>query len=358
MQIISVKQVSSGFRFLFNATWRSPGLELNDVGYLRQANTVFQFLSLGYSTAKPFSIFRRINVEANQFSGWDYGANNLFDGANIEIFTEFTNQWNVNLGTMRDFHNIDNTMLWGGPAMKMPGTWNYFIGLGSNSTKKFYTNISFSQNIGDENYTQSTNYEVSINYRPSDFISCSLSPQYSKNTSVLQYISESSFENQPRYIMGTIDQKTISLTARIDLNIKPDLTLQYYAAPFNSAGEYQDIKKITNPMADNYHDRFHVFDNPEISYPDADNKYNIDENQDGATDYTIDNPNFNFKQFRSNLVLRWEYTPGSLIYLVWSQGITNDVYSTFDYFHDMNKLFSSTPQNTFLIKISYRFFSK
>ncbi len=350
------KQENSGFRFLFNATWRSPGLELNDVGYLRQANTVFQFLWAGYSITKPFSIFRRIDFNANQWAGWDFGAVNLFNGVNFSIGAEFTNQWQLGFGVNRDFDQIDNTMLWGGPSMKIPGDWNYFAQLSSNSTKKLHANISFSQTFGSENYMSSTNSEFSLNYRPFDFVSFSLSPSYSVNKTELQYIDESSFNNQARYIFGTIEQNTFVLTARIDLNIKPDLTLQYYASPFISSGDYYDIKRITDPMADNYQNRYHTFSSAEITYSEPDQTYSIDESGDGIVDYAVGNPNFNFKQFRSNLVLRWEYTPGSLIYVVWSQGKTKeDSYGSFDYLNDMNKLFSVVGHNTFLIKISHRF---
>jgi hypothetical protein len=112
-------------------------------------------------------------------------------------------------------------------------------------------------------------------------------------------------------------------------------------------------------MADIYQNRFHTFTPDEISYSESKQEYLIDESGDGTPDYTISNPNFNFKQFRSNLVLRWEYTPGSLIYVVWSQGITNsESYGNFDYLNDINKLFSTPGHNTFLIKISHRFRAK
>lgn len=353
------KQVTSGFRFLFNATWRSPGLELNDAGYLKQANTIFQFLSVGYSTAKSFSIFRRINAEANQFSGWDFGGVNVFDGANINAFTQFTNQWVFNLGTSFEFHNIENTLLRGGPSMKMPASWNYFTGLGSNSTKKLFGEFSFSQNSGDENYLKSTNYEIELTYRPIDRLSLSASPSYSLFNTELQYINEASYNNNARYIFGTLDQETFALTLRVDLNIKPDLTLQFYGSPFISAGNFNEIKRITNPKADDYHSRFYVFTESEISYSGIDEGYYIDENNDLNDDYFIENPNFNFKEFKSNLVLRWEYSPGSLIYVVWSQGKTGyENYGNFDYLKNMNELFSITGNNTFLIKISHRFRAK
>jgi len=159
--------------------------------------------------------------------------------------------------------------------------------------------------------------------------------------------------------MGKIDQETFGLVFRLDYAITPDLTIQYYGQPFMSAGNYMEFKKIIDSKADNYYDRFHVFNDNEISYYEEDNIYLIDENGDGSTDYEFDNPNFNFLQYRSNLVFRWEYVPGSVLYLVWSQDMTDDEaddeeYGDFKFGEGFNKMFATTPSNVFLVKVSYR----
>ena len=144
------------------------------------------------------------------------------------------------------------------------------------------------------------------------------------------------------------------LTARIDFNLTPDLTIQLYASPFISAGDFSDFKRITSPHASNYNDRYYLYRN-ELLYTEDNNFYNVYELGETESDYTFENPDFNFKQFRSNLVLRWEYTPGSQIYLVWSQGKTgSDSYGSFNYFDDMGDLFNVVGHITFLIKISHR----
>ena len=159
-----------------------------------------------------------------------------------------------------------------------------------------------------------------------------------------------------RYIAGTVDQKTLSITLRLNYNITPNLTLQYYGQPFISKGQYQDFKFITNSLAEDFNDRFHQFNDQQIIFDTKEDFYAIDENNDGEIDYSFGNPDFNFIQFRSNMVARWEYIPGSEIFLVWSQGITN--------FGDPNEkllpslsdnLFKEKAHNIFLIKMTYRF---
>ncbi len=173
-------------------------------------------------------------------------------------------------------------------------------------------------------------------------------------TKDLQYVSTQEFNNSPRYIFASLDQKTLFFTFRLNYTINPELSVEYYGQPFVSAGKYTNFKKITNPDAGSFHDRYETYPANVISYNEADNTYSVDENLDASSVYTFDNPNYNFRQFRSNLVIRWEYLPGSTLFLVWSQGrtssATNGIYS---YGRDMKDLFTVQPHNVFLIKLSY-----
>jgi hypothetical protein len=143
----------------------------------------------------------------------------------------------------------------------------------------------------------------------------------------------------------------------MNLNLSPNLTFQYWGQPFVATGEYYNYKYITQPMAGSYHDRFWTYKSNQI-FPDGD-QYNVDENIDGKTDYTIGRNDFNVKQFLSNFVVRWEYNPGSTLFLVWSQ--TRNYYTDsgqMDFLNNMSDLFNKNkniPHNVFLIKFSYRF---
>jgi hypothetical protein len=172
----------------------------------------------------------------------------------------------------------------------------------------------------------------------------------------LQYISNTTYNNDKRYLFGELNQKTLGLTFRINYTISPELSIEYYGQPFISAGRYSNFKRITDAHADKFANRYHVFSGSEISFDDTYGIYNIDENKDGNNDYSFGNPNFNFQQFRSNLVVRWEYLPGSTLYMVWSQGRTNSTSEgLFSFGNNMKDLFDIMPHNVFLIKLSYWF---
>ena len=139
---------------------------------------------------------------------------------------------------------------------------------------------------------------------------------------------------------------------RINYTVNPELRIEYYGQPFISAGKYSAFKKITQPDAGRYKDRYVEYTTAELEYDQSSNTYNV--NDEGT--FSFGNPDFNFRQFRSNMVIRWEYLPGSTLFLVWSQGRTSTATDgIFSYGNDMKDLFNKTPHNVFLVKFSYWF---
>jgi len=148
----------------------------------------------------------------------------------------------------------------------------------------------------------------------------------------------------------------LGLSLRLNLNITPEFTIQYWGQPFIATGSYSDFKMVTDPLAEDYTDRFHTFSGGEIEHFKDDNYCYVDENQDDIPDFYIDYPDFNLKEFKSNLVARWEFRPGSIVYLVWSQGRSGyDSYGDLRFGRDFSDLYEEHPNNIFLVKFSYRF---
>ena len=179
-----------------------------------------------------------------------------------------------------------------------------------------------------------------------------MSAGYTDNHNRLQYVTTVDRNSGNRYILGTIKQQTVNLTMRIDYIITPKLSIRFYGSPFVSRGKYSDFKYANNTMSKNYNDRFAFYDNTRL----VDNRYQLDENGDNVPEYSIANPDFSFRQFRSNLVLKWEYRPGSDIYLVWSSDRTGFVDNAgTNLGHSLGRLWSIVPRNIFLVKVNYWF---
>jgi hypothetical protein len=167
-------------------------------------------------------------------------------------------------------------------------------------------------------------------------------------------VTQSNYNSTTRYILGTIDNHTLKASLRLDYTINPNLSIQYYGQPFISRGRYRDFKYVTNPVAARLTDRFQAYHSNQIDLNGA--NFQVDENQDGTVDYSFANPDFSYVQFNSNLVLRWEYIPGSELFLVWSQGVTSSVLSSDSLFKGFETgVLDERPRNIFLIKATYRF---
>ena len=351
------KEGDGRIRFSLGGTWRSPGLELNDVGFLRQADRLMQWSWMGYRVLEPFGIFRRININANQWRGWDFSGENIFDGGNINGSAQFKNYWRVGAGINRQGESLSTTVLRGGPALRRPGGWGNWSNLSTDSRKKLRFHIGGWNYWGGDDSRRHKELWFGGTYRPSEALAISIEPTIGTDKQELQYVSTEEFGDRDRYILGYIDQKTVGITIRLNYSITPNLSIQYYGQPFLSTGDYTQFKRVTEPRADAYGDRFQAYTDSEISYDPDEDEYLVDETGDGLTDYRFDNPNFNFRQFRSNLVLRWEYSPGSTLYVVWSQDRTRDGETgDFNFRRDMDDLFEVAPHNVFLVKFS-RWFS-
>jgi hypothetical protein len=141
---------------------------------------------------------------------------------------------------------------------------------------------------------------------------------------------------------------------RISLNLTPDLSLQYWGQPFIASGKYSNFKRITQNLADEYTDRFREYSPGAVFCDPSNETCRIEDNSIGTIRF--DQPDFNVREFLSNMVLRWEYQPGSTLFFVWSQNRESTVTDgTFDFDRDAKALFDAKTGNIFLVKLSYRF---
>lgn len=340
-----------GFRYTLSFTYRSPSFELNDMGYLRNADNLMEMFWVGYGISESKGIFRELNANFTQWSGWDGGLKHQFLGTNIGFSAQFKNMWHLWSHFEYNHSGLSPDLLRGGSSFKTPSSYSVSSGLSSNQTKKLTASFNGSIVRSKYSYSDNSRIGISFSYRPIDRLSLSFNTGYNKSTQKIQYIEHYEIDKN-YFILSSIEQNTVDFTFRFDFNITPDLTIQYYGAPFVSAASYYDFKDILDPLANNFDDRYLMYNSAQFNTTD----YSFDFDQNGEVDYELGNPNFNFQQFRSNLVLRWEYIPGSVLFLVWSHEQT-DVLETgeFDFVNDFTNLFKVTPADKIIIKFQYRF---
>ncbi len=351
---IQFGKASGNWRFQAGTTWRSPGLELNDVGFQLRANDIRQYNWIGYRTTKALKRVRQYNVNLTQVNTLDFSGNFNEFIIGLNGWVNFKNNMWLNGGIGSTPVRYSNVLLRGGPRFRQPGENRYRIGYISDSRKKVRLNANHSSTFGRDEAFYTFNLSGQLTYQPTNALQVSLAPSYSYNNDKLQFVTTRSFSGESKYILSEIEQKTLSFPLRIDYIIRPDLSIQYWGQPFISRGRYSSFKRVTNPIASALDNQFEEFETNQISY--ATGVYSIDEDRDGIEDYAFFEPDFAFVQFRSNLVLRWEYVPGSELFLVWSQDVSQFGDFNESLFEGLeNNILNTKPQNIFLVKFTYRF---
>ena len=341
------------WRYSTGVTWLSPGLELNDLGYMNTADVINQENEVVYFVNKPVSIFRTFKIDLEQFNSWNFKGTYLGSGSHLAFTSEFKNQWSLGLNLIYHSSALDTKILRGGYDMMMPYSLFSFGGLHTDYSKKVAVGLDYSYEYRGNNSQISYELKPGITFRPFRTFKIGVTGDYIHNTDNLQYVATCDYFSEQRYILGTIGQKTIGMTLRLDLNITPEFSIQYYGSPFISRGSYSEFKHVTDAVAKAYDDRFAIYNNVVLS---DNGKYLLDENDDMVYDYGIPDPDFNFHQFRSNMVAKWEYRLGSFIYVIWSSertGQTGTSHSTLK--ESYKELRSIFPNNIFLIKFNYWF---
>jgi hypothetical protein len=332
--------------------WVSPELELNDIGFLRSADEMIQYANVRYRSIKPTGVFRDFNMRFNQFSSFDFEGNYNRMQYEVKGSASFTNNWGIDLGVAHKPRIYSNSVLRGGPRWRFSQENFQYLFVGSDRRKKLHGVIGLIHSQAKEDNFSLLKFESRLSYQPTNALNISLAPEYSISKSRTQYVTQP--DESTRYVLGTIDNHTFTASVRFDYTINPNLSIQYYGQPFISRGRYTDFKYVTNPVADRLKDRFQNYDTNQISI-NGDN-FQVDENLDGTMDYSFENPDFSYVQFNSNLVLRWEYIPGSELFLVWAQGVASSIESSNGLFEGFQTgILDERPQNIFLLKATYRF---
>jgi hypothetical protein len=340
-------------RFIFSekVSWWSPGFDLNDMGYLLMADLVENQTKLGIRQTEPKRLVRNYTLTMGQKNSWNFGGLSTYNDLSVQFSTQFTNRMDLSVIESYVFSEFNTRLLRGGPAFRLSPYWKNTIQFNTNKSKRVIFTLNNNSTLSSDGISRLYSIQPVLSFRLGNHIYIGSDFKYSNNADNFIYVAQKMSENEMRYIMGRIRQQTYSFTLRFNYNITPDISLQYYGSPFISSGTYNDFKRAANTHAGNIEDRYHSYTAEEISYDGSANSYTVTE---GNASYKFGNPDFSFREFRSNLVARWEYRPGSTIYLVWENNRNNresDYISSLNY--NMGTLFGVQPTNVFMVKISF-----
>ncbi|MGH1365934.1 MAG: DUF5916 domain-containing protein [Calditrichia bacterium] len=302
----------------------SPGFEVNDVGRLRGADDLSLTGELIYQERTPKSFYQN-------YYGFIFNANEWnFDGIhNVAVFgvgggITWKNFWVSELDIDYVPAKLDDRLTRGGPLMKTATTWDIELEHQNNQASSFRWKAEV-EYASDELDSRQYSYQLDFNYQPGERWTIGLSPDFERSENRRQYVetianpsgSAATFGN--RYIFATIDQKTIAARFRLSYAFSPDLTLELYAEPFNASGRFWNYGELTEARNN---DLLLYGRDANTTLQSTDDEINVTE---GTESFSFDNPDFNAQSFRSNLVMRWEWRPGSTFFLVWQQNREDDI---------------------------------
>jgi hypothetical protein len=353
------KQGGGNWRYNGGLIWRSPELELNDVGFLRQTDEVIQSAEINYLWQVPTKIYREIRLSLEQFSGFDFQGNQNNLEYKLQARINWINNWTTSTGLGHNPISYENAYLRGGPRWRFADKDFVYLYLSSDSTKKVSFTAGYVHSKTEENVNNLSKYVFRMNYQPFDAFSMSLNTELVKSIDKTQYIATSDFGTEKRYILGKINNQNFSTTLRLNYSLNPNFSVQFYGQPFISRGRYSDFNFVDNPTASTFSERVNLYEQEQISFgADANGNevFFVDENLDSITDYSFRKPDFSFVQLQTNLVVRWEYIPGSELFFVWARG-SNGSQDVNDSLTDSvrNQVFDVPANDTFLVKATYRF---
>jgi uncharacterized protein DUF5916/cellulose/xylan binding protein with CBM9 domain len=327
-------------KVLFQTTYerRSPGFETNDLGYLQRADQQAWSTWAGYFDRRTRKLYQRFQWNFNWWQYWTTAGLPEERAFNTNTHTTFRNTWSLHFGGTAG--QLGRTYCYdcarGGPAVRQESYFAPWLGINGDDRKAIVTYLWFNWFRGDGGRSRNFSFSPEVDFKIASRVTAALSPSYSRRRNDIQALGPTTdTSGLTHYLFAHLEQKQLALTMRFTYPFAANMSLQVYAQPFISKGTFSNVRELSaTPRAANYASRYQAY-----------------------TDTSVTNGivGFNFKQFRSNVVYRWEYRPGSVLFVVWSQGrrAFGGAEGTQTFRGDMGDLFNLTPDNSFLVKLSY-----
>lgn len=332
----SFEKISGTFKYFGQYNHSTPGFETNDMGFMSRADIQSFY---GYATLqsrKPAAFWRNASATLDVYSEYTSDFLPTLNFVQVQGYTQFKNNSSFTLTAWTDngFPAYCDRCARGGPAVRLSAIRSALINWNGDTRKKVVPYFAAIYTLADDGRSWLWRVRPLVAVRSGARLNWELGTRYQKNLDNTQWVANYGVigADSTHYVFGRLNQDLLSFQARVNYTFTPTLSMQLYAEPFVSTGSYNDFRELSStPRASDYDARFRPFTARAI------------------------NADFNVKEFNSNAVMRWEYRPGSVLYLVWQQGRYQDDRNegTFAARRELGDLFGTRPENTFLIKASY-----
>ena len=273
---------------------RSPAFQVNDLGWMKPRNRIQAGLGLYHQKLHPYWFARRSWFDLDFWVRWNYARVRLFRGIASSTSHQLHNYWGFWARVIRNFEGFDEVVTRGGPIMVAPSDTRINLSVWSDDRKPVTARFGWSLFESRSGDNLQSGVWVRLEFRPMSQLRVTIGPSYNYQRNFAQWLQNKDDDGDgeaDRFIFGELDSRVLDISVRGDWTFTPTLSLQLYAQPFVTTGDYGAIKELARPRSYEF-----------LPYAGFDG-----------------NPDFHFRSLHSNLVLRWEFRPGSTLYLVWQQ---------------------------------------
>ncbi|MDR2810521.1 MAG: carbohydrate binding family 9 domain-containing protein [Tannerellaceae bacterium] len=331
-------------------SWASPGFDLNTIGYLKQADFLSAQTELDFRQTSVWKIFRSNTLSLSQLNRWDFGRQSTLNSLALSWKTMLLNRYEWTLSESYGWNYVDTRKLRGGPDLRYDPYFHTTVAFNTDKAKRLIFSLNYVNDYNRNRINKLHTLTPSLSFRMGNHVHLAGEFTYTSNIDDTQYVTTVSSDGVV-YLMGYMNQETYALTMKMQVNITPDISIQFYGSPFTSTARYRDFKKTADARSAVSRERFTTYAPSSVTLRDG--MYTV---ETADEQFEFRNPDFSFNEFRANLVARWEYKPGSTVYFVWERRMSERSSHQLSGWNDnLDRMFGLPSVNTFMLKFNYWF---
>jgi hypothetical protein len=300
----------------------SPEFETNDAGFMQRADVMSGHALMQYVNQSPTARFREKNVWFGTWTNRNFDGDTIERGVFVDHFATLANYWDYRAALFVTPGAYSDQRTRGGPLVRNGQSWTFESSMESDDRKPFVASVDTRIEGSDEG-SWVREGGIALTYRPSANLQVSLNPYLSRSRDMHQYVATTGGQ----YVFAELEQRTFELGTRVDWTLNARLSFQLYLQPFIASGDYHDLHALARPRSADY-----------VPYVGG----------------ALSEPDFNFRSVRGSAVARWEFRPGSALYVVWNENRADvEPIGDFRLRRDFRAISTAPSHDVFLVKLSY-----
>lgn len=308
----------------------SPGFETNDAGFMQRTDVISSHALMQYVNETPTKLNRDRSLWLGAWTSRNFDGDTIERGVFADAFGTLQSYWTWRAALFVTPGSFSDRLTRGGPIVRTRASWSSDQSIGSDERKKFY--FSFDGHLeGNDDGSYVRSGGVTLNLRPSSNLLLSVSPYYNRSYDYTQFVTAqvdptATATFGKRYVFAELEQHSLELGTRVDWTLSSKLSFQLYMQPFVASGDYHDYHSLARARSADY-----------VPYTGS-----------------IHDPDFNFRSVRGSAVVRWEFRPGSALYVVWNENRADvSPVGDFRFGRDFRAIPTAPSHDVFLVKVSY-----